>query len=85
MNPVRGLRARVTHLAVDRCRLRVDNDVRDVVAGKVIIFDDSIEREAWNNSAETRVVLLFKIWWPELDLAERAALTAMFETIRSYG
>ena len=66
------------------CRLRVGNEVRQVEPGKTLIFDDSIEHEAWNDSDETRVVLLFEIWRPELDAAERAALTAMFEAISAY-
>ncbi len=66
------------------CRLRVGNDTRAVVTGKVMIFDDSIEHEAWNDSDETRVILLFEIWRPELSVAERDALTAMFEAIGTY-
>ena len=66
------------------CRLRVGNDLRTVEAGKAMIFDDSIQHEAWNDSDETRVVLLFEIWRPELDADERAALTAMFEAISAY-
>lgn len=66
------------------CRLRVGNETRTVEAGKMMIFDDSIEHEAWNDSGETRVILLFEIWKPELDAAERKALTAMFEAIGSY-
>jgi aspartyl/asparaginyl beta-hydroxylase (cupin superfamily) len=66
------------------CRLRVGNDVRAVEAGKVMIFDDSIEHEAWNDSDETRVVLLTEIWRPELGADERNALTAMFEAIGDY-
>ena len=66
------------------CRLRVGNVVREVEAGKAMIFDDSIEHEAWNDSDETRVVLLFEIWRPEIDATERAALTAMFEAISTY-
>lgn len=67
------------------CRLRVGNHIREVEAGKAMIFDDSINHEAWNDSDETRVVLLFEIWRPELDEAERRALTAMFESIGLYG
>ncbi|MBA3729924.1 MAG: aspartyl/asparaginyl beta-hydroxylase domain-containing protein, partial [Sphingomonas sp.] len=67
-----------------QCRLRVGNEVREVETGKALIFDDSIEHEAWNDSDATRVVLLFEIWRPELDAAERAALTAMFEAISAY-
>lgn len=63
------------------CRLRVGNEVRPVEFGKAMLFDDSIEHEAWNDSDQTRVVLLFEIWRPELDHGERVALTAMFESI----
>ncbi|HTI31894.1 MAG TPA: aspartyl/asparaginyl beta-hydroxylase domain-containing protein [Sphingomonas sp.] len=66
------------------CALRVGNDAREVEAGKLMIFDDSIEHEAWNRSDATRVVLLFEIWRPELSTAEREALTALFEAIGSY-
>jgi len=66
------------------CRLRVGNEVRNVEAGKMLIFDDSIEHEAWNDSDETRIILLFEIWRPELDAEERRALTAMFEAIGLY-
>lgn len=66
------------------CRLRVGNETRSVEQGKMMIFDDSIEHEAWNDSERTRVILLFEIWRPELDEAERAALTTMFEAIGLY-
>ncbi|WP_188762767.1 aspartyl/asparaginyl beta-hydroxylase domain-containing protein [Sandarakinorhabdus glacialis] len=63
----------------DNCRLRVGNTVRTVDAGKMLIFDDSIEHEAWNDSDAPRAILLFEIWRPELDDGERQALRAMFE------
>ena len=66
------------------CRLRVGNEVRTVEAGKTMIFDDSIEHEAWNDSDQTRVVLLFEIWQPELDAGECHALTTMLEAINAY-
>ena len=68
----------------DGCRLRVGAETRAVAAGKALIFDDSIEHEAWNDSDETRVVLLFEIWRPELDAGERAALTTLYEAITAY-
>jgi len=37
--------------------IRVDNEVCHWQEGKVLIFDDSYEHEAWNHSNETRVVL----------------------------
>jgi len=67
------------------CRLRVGNHERVVEAGRAMIFDDSIEHEAWNDSDDVRLVLLFEIWRPELGEAERGALTAMYEAIGRYG
>ena len=66
------------------CRLRVGNEIRPVEPGRMIIFDDSIEHEAWNDGDATRVILLFEIWRPELDDKEVAALTALFEAIHAY-
>ena len=31
----------------------------------MLIFDDSIEHEAWNQSNQERVILLFEVWRPE--------------------
>jgi hypothetical protein len=67
------------------CRLRVGNETREWEQAKALIFDDSIEHEAWNDSRETRVVLLFEIWRPEIDEDERRALTAMYEAITAHG
>ena len=66
------------------CALRVGSETRSWEAGKMLIFDDSIEHEAWNRSSETRVVLLFEIWRPEITPDERAALTALYEAISDY-
>ena len=66
------------------CRLRVGNSIRSVELGKALIFDDSIEHEAWNDSDQNRAILLFEIWRPELGEAERAALTTMYEAIGNY-
>ena len=68
----------------DGCRLRVGNETRAVVQDRMMIFDDSIEHEAWNDGTSTRVVLLFEIWRPELDASERVALTTLFEAIGAY-
>ena len=37
--------------------IRVDNEICQWAEGKVLIFDDSYEHEAWNHSEATRVVL----------------------------
>ncbi len=59
------------------CRFRVGNDVREWEEGKLMIFDDTIEHEAWNDSQDDRVVLIFDIWRPELSEQERDELTAL--------
>ena len=63
------------------CWLRVGNETRQWQEGKLLIFDDSFEHEAKNESNETRVVLLFDIWRPELDEDEKAGISAIFDTI----
>ena len=60
------------------CRFRVGNEVREWQEGKLLIFDDTIEHEAWNDSSEDRVVLIFDIWRPELSEEEQRELTFLF-------
>jgi len=60
------------------CNFRVGNEVRAWEEGKLMIFDDTIEHEAWNDSSEDRVVLIFDIWRPELTEQEKRELTALF-------
>jgi aspartyl/asparaginyl beta-hydroxylase (cupin superfamily) len=67
------------------CSFRVGNEVREWAEGRAWLFDDTIEHEAWNRSSETRVVLLFDVWRPELTQDERRLVTAMFEAIDSDG
>lgn len=74
----------IVHLPVivpDKCTFRVGNETRPWVEGQAWLFDDTIEHEAWNDSNEVRVILLFEIWRPELTLQERELVNAMFETI----
>ena len=66
------------------CAIRVGNETRAWREGEALIFDDSFEHEAWNKSGDTRVILLFERWRPEISLEERAALTKIFETINDY-
>jgi aspartate beta-hydroxylase len=66
------------------CGLRVGNETRPWVMGETLIFDDTIEHEAWNDSGETRVVLLFEVWRPELTAAERASVAAVLAAVGAY-
>ena len=69
----------------DGCALRVGNETRPWMEGQTLIFDDTIEHEAWNTSEQLRVVLLFDIWRPELSLDERDLVAAMLAAVDSYG
>ena len=67
------------------CRFRVGNDQREWRKGRAWVFDDSIEHEAWNPGGETRVILLFDIWRPELTDEERGLVAALLEAMDSFG
>ena len=60
------------------CRFRVGNETREWEEGKILIFDDAIEHEAWNDSDQDRVVLIFDIWRPELSDQEKREIGALF-------
>lgn len=62
------------------CYFRVGNDVRQWQPGKLFIFDDTIEHEAWNDSKEDRVVLIFDIWRPEFSEQQRREINAFFQS-----
>jgi ornithine lipid ester-linked acyl 2-hydroxylase len=49
------------------CNLRVANEVREWQEGKCLVFDDTVEHEAWNNSDEVRAVLLIDILRPGIQ------------------
>jgi len=66
------------------CWLRVGNETREWDEGKLLIFDDSIEHEAKNPTAERRIVLIFDIWRPELSLAEREGISGIFNAIDGF-
>ena len=74
----------ICHLPIilpDGCEFRVGNETRKWELGKAWAFDDTINHEAWNRSDETRVILLWEIWRPELTGREREQVTALFEAI----
>ncbi len=59
------------------CGFRVGGQTREWTPGKALVFDDTIEHEAWNDSDELRVVLIGDLWRPELSAKERAAAGAI--------
>lgn len=66
------------------CALRVGGETHAWLRGEAVVFDDSYEHEAWNRSTETRVVLIFDLWHPELSEAERLALSALVVAMGDY-
>ena len=52
---------------------------------RALIFDDSIEHEARNDSDELRVVLLFDVWHPHLTAQEREMVNALVATSANFG
>jgi len=45
----------------EKCAIRVGEETHHWQEGKLVIFDDSFEHEAWNKSDGRRVVLMFDI------------------------
>ena len=64
--------------------LRVGNRTHQWKEGELVVFDDSIEHEAKNEASETRVVLLFDIWRPELTPQERTEVTKLLGAIADF-
>lgn len=56
------------------CGFRVGETIRGWDVGETFVFDDTIEHEAWNDSDELRVVLIFDLWAPAIAPAERDAV-----------
>jgi aspartate beta-hydroxylase len=61
-----------------QCRLRVGNVTREWQRGRVWLFDDTIEHEAWNDSKETRVILILEVDRPDISHEEHAAIRNIF-------
>jgi aspartate beta-hydroxylase len=77
----------VAHLPLivpENCQLVVGGQPHRWQEGRVVVFDDTYEHEAWNRSGETRVVLIFDLWSPYLSEAERAALAVVIENIGDF-
>lgn len=64
--------------------LKALDEARGWTEGKLIMFDDTFEHEAWNDSDQTRVVLLFDTWNPYLTAVEREAFIAVMATAQRF-
>jgi aspartate beta-hydroxylase len=66
------------------CALSVGGEIHRWQPGRVLVFDDTFEHEAWNRSRTTRVILIFDTWNPYLTEVERAALTDLVGAIGDF-
>jgi aspartyl/asparaginyl beta-hydroxylase (cupin superfamily) len=66
------------------CWFRVGNETRAWQPGKAFVFDDTIEHEARNDSDRLRVVLIFDVWNPFLEPAERDLVAGLVNAVRDY-
>ncbi len=67
------------HLALsipENCQIRVGGEARGWEEGKVMVLEDSLLHEAWNDSDRERLVLILDFWHPDLTPVEVDALSA---------
>lgn len=65
-------------------RFRVGNETREWKVGEAWVFDDTIEHEAWNDADELRVILIFDIWNPCLEVGEREYVKALLKARQEF-
>ncbi|HEX4847312.1 MAG TPA: aspartyl/asparaginyl beta-hydroxylase domain-containing protein [Novosphingobium sp.] len=66
------------------CGFRVAAETREWEVGRLLAFDDSVEHEAWNDSDQDRLVLIFDVWRPDVSLDERHQIETLFRIVDSY-
>ena len=77
----------VAHLPLivpEKCRYRVGFEHRNWTVGETLIFDDSIEHEARNDSDQLRVVLIFDVWNPLLSPGDREMVKRLSAAKREF-
>lgn len=76
----------VVHLPLivpEKCTYRAGFEHRTWTEGEILVFDDTIEHAARNDSDELRVVLIFDVWNPLLAPEEREVVRALAAANRS--
>ena len=64
--------------------LRAGDEQRPWRIGECLVFDDSFVHEAWNDSDQTRVVLILDAWNPHLSEPEREALSTAIAELGAF-
>lgn len=63
--------------------IRAGPKVRTWEEGKVLAFNDAYDHQVWNFGKQTRVVLFFDVWHPELTEADLKIIKAGWTNIKS--
>jgi aspartyl/asparaginyl beta-hydroxylase (cupin superfamily) len=66
------------------CGFRVGAVTREWREGELMVFDDSVDHEAWNESDHNRLILIFDIWRSELAAEEQAMVQSLFAAVDNY-
>ena len=77
----------VVHLPLivpEKCTYRVGYEHRQWEVGKILVFDDTLEHTARNDSDELRIVLIFDIWNPLIPVAEREMVRTLARASRTF-
>ncbi len=77
----------IVHMALvvpPSCGFRVGAETRAWREGRAWVFDDTFEHEAWNESGEPRIVLIFDVWNSFLTPAERDLLSVVTAGVQEY-
>lgn len=78
------LRCHLTLFDNEQFVIQVGSDVSRWKKGKLMVFDDSFVHQVWHegcvggDAGDDRVVLIFDIWHPDVEKAERNALNFIF-------
>jgi aspartyl/asparaginyl beta-hydroxylase (cupin superfamily) len=63
------------------CTFRVGGETRPWIEGEAFVFDDTIEHEAHNPTAQDRALLILDCWNPYLGEAERPMICEIYRAI----
>lgn len=63
------------------CTFRVGGETRPWIEGEAFVFDDTIEHEAHNPTAQDRAVLILDCWNPYLGEAERPMICEIYQAL----
>ncbi|MDP3491624.1 MAG: aspartyl/asparaginyl beta-hydroxylase domain-containing protein [Hyphomonadaceae bacterium] len=77
----------VAHLPLvvpEKCTYRVGFEHRTWTEGQLLVFDDTIEHTARNDSDELRIILIFDVWNPLLAAEERDVVRALASATRAF-